>query len=429
MTQAQFIQALNDTFAADANFQGDNAVTASIDNYGMLQLTVAGGDGFVSLREGSDGATTGIFVKTFVYDDHGTVTNSLAQPMNAIDLTDNAKAAINVTVNEGTAVDVEFWDKMNDSSFVKDRSAVSVPELTRVLQAALDEHFTGNDAVTVGFDEGNRNFTFNVAGGLQKVTFAEVSAITDGSSSTGTGVAQLLGTAGTVDNNDTTVNLTTLDSSATNINTITAAYEDENLVFSVIVNKNARKDISMVDYLRTHVGDVTAAEGEEVRAALQAAFDDNFTGDDAVTVTLGSNGKLRFDVAGGIGYFKTSEYSDGTAGTFLADVVGGAVELNKNLTPDHSLPHLLVKQPAHFSESALAGTPSTRFLPAFGPSAAYGAGSGNSDRVALFTDVDNVEPLMIRADDVRSISTGDPDDAATQSTSSQLLTMHQKTVR
>ena len=42
----------------------------------------------------------------------------------------------------------------------------------------------------------------------------------------------------------------------------------------------------MVDYLREHVTDVTAAEGEEVRR-LQAAFDANFTGDDAVTVTLG----------------------------------------------------------------------------------------------------------------------------------------------
>ena len=60
------------------------------------------------------------------------------------------------------------------------------------MQAALDEHFTGNDAITVGFDEGNRNFTFSVAGGLRKVTFAEMSAITDGSSSTGTGVAQFL---------------------------------------------------------------------------------------------------------------------------------------------------------------------------------------------------------------------------------------------
>ena len=413
VTQAQFIQALNDTFAANANFQGDDAVTASIDNYGALQLTVAGGDEFVSLREGSDGATTGIFVKAFVYDDHGTVTNALEQPMNAVDLTDNAKLAFNVTVNEGTAVDVEFWDKMSDSSYVKDRSAVSAPELTRVIQDALDEHFTGDDAITVGFDEGNRSFTFSVAGGLRSVAFAEVSAITDGSSSTGTGVAQLLGTAGTVDNNDTTVNLTTLDSGATNINSITAAYESENLVFSAIVNDNARVDISMVEYLRDNVTDVTAAEGEEVQAALQAAFDDNFTGDDAVTVTLGSNGKFRFDVAGGIGYINLSEYSDGTAGTFMADVVGGAVEYNKLVSPDTQSAALAGEaSSAMYSESALAGTPSTRFLPAFGASAAYGAGSGNGDRVTIFADVDNVEPLMIKAENTRSISSADPDTTA-----------------
>ena len=38
VTQTQFLQALNDTFAARSEFTGDNAVTASINRYGMLKL-------------------------------------------------------------------------------------------------------------------------------------------------------------------------------------------------------------------------------------------------------------------------------------------------------------------------------------------------------------------------------------------------------
>ena len=103
----------------------------------------------------------------------------------------------------------------------------------------------------------------------------------------------------------------------------------------------------------------------------------------------------------------------GTAGTFLADVVGGAVEYNKLISPDTQSAALAGEAgSALYSESALAGTPSTRFLPAFGPSAAYGAGSGNGDRVTIFADVDNVEPLMIEAEDTRSISSVDPDNTA-----------------
>ena len=110
------------------------------------------------------------------------------QPMNAIDLS-NANAAMKVSVNGGADITVEFYDKLNDSAFVKDRSAVSVPELTRVLQAALDENFTGDDAITVGYDHAIRDFTFDVAGGLQKVKFTDGATITDGSSSSSTGVS------------------------------------------------------------------------------------------------------------------------------------------------------------------------------------------------------------------------------------------------
>ena len=70
----------------------------------------------------------------------------------------------------------------------------------------------------------------------------------------------------------------------------------------------------MVSHFRDNVTDVTAATAAEVTAALQDAFDAHFTGDDAVTVTLGANGQFRFDVAGGTGFLALSEYTD-TSGT------------------------------------------------------------------------------------------------------------------
>ena len=69
----------------------------------------------------------------------------------------------------------------------------------------------------------------------------------------------------------------------------------------------------MVSHFNDAVVDVTAATGAEVTAAGKLP-DAHFTGDDAVTVTLGANGKFRFDVAGGTGFLALSEYTD-TSGT------------------------------------------------------------------------------------------------------------------
>ena len=66
-----------------------------------------------------------------------------------------------------------------------------------------------------------------------------------------------------------------------------------------------------------------------------------------------------------------------------------------------------------FSETGLAGAPSTQFLPTFGAAgidAEFGAGSGNSDRVALFRDVDGPSPITgLHAEGIRNLSTVDPD--------------------
>ena len=429
VTQTQFLKALNDTFAARSEFTGDNAVTASINNYGMLQIS-AGGDNFVSLRESTDGSTQGAFVSTFVYDAHGTVTNELTQPMNAIDLSSNANAAMKVSVNGGADITVEFYDKLNDSAFVKDRSAVSVPELTRVLQAALDENFTGDNAITVGYDHAIRDFTFDVAGGLEKVKFTDGATITDGSSASSTGVAYLLGTSATeVNNIGTTTNLTSVLTD--NINSLTNDDESEHFVFNAQVNDSKQVSISMVSHFKDNVADMTAATAAEVTAALQDAFDAHFTGDDAVTVTLGANGSFRFDVAGGTGYLALSEYTDTSGtGTFVTTIIDSNASLTKNpLTVAESASGTLA---AHIGQgdvtlfganvNAVGGGGNGRFNPVFETSASHFGAVGNTDRIRVFYDVDNVEPIMLDTAGVRAIATIDPDATGGQITSTMSVT-------
>ena len=409
VTQAQFMQALNDTFASMAELSGDNAVTASVNQYGQIDFT-AGGDNFVSMRETTDGFTSSVFVETFVHNEHTMAATAaqITQPMNAVDLTDNRVAAFNVTVNDGPAVDIEYWADLNDSSKVADRSAVTLPELTRILQSKLDENFSGANKVTVGFDESAQAFTFQVAGGAQKIQFAEVAAISDGSAAQGTGVNSLLGDTTAIDNNANIINFTT--NSASNINSVVNDYDNEDFVFTVAVNGKPAVDISMVSYIRENVSDLTAATGAEMEVALQKAFDDNFTGDDKVTVKLGSNGALRFTVDGGAQHLAISEYNDGAASDFAATVLGGAsIIYNGKLTKDSQTLAAGIGEAGAARYSASTRGPGTiKFQNAFGILSQRGDASGEAARVTVFNDVDGVEPVQLKAENTRALVTGNP---------------------
>ena len=72
---------------------------------------------------------------------------------NSIDLSTNANAAFTATVNGGTATAIEFFDLLEDTNYVKDRSRVTASELVNVLQTKFDENFSGDNAVTVSVDD------------------------------------------------------------------------------------------------------------------------------------------------------------------------------------------------------------------------------------------------------------------------------------
>ncbi len=318
VTQAQFLTALQATL--DAAFTGDKQVTASVDSNGILNMSVADGS-FLTLKESTGAGTTGTFVATFV-------DSSFTAPLGAINLSTHANTGFSLNVNGTGVVDIEFSDLLGDSSYVFDQTAVTATELQNVLQTRLDENFSGDNAVTVSIDsEGFVNLY--VAGGNQTAVIAEITDM-EGTTTLSTGAVALFGVIGTVDNNDVGVNMAALG-----INSVVNTFDDPDMVFSVEVNTNAKLDIDMASYIRAAAADLGSVKQNEMVAALQAAFDDNFTGDDAVTVTANGDGTLGFDVAGGAGFLQITEYDpiDGsTDGTFVASAIitGGTLTKNPN---------------------------------------------------------------------------------------------------
>jgi flagellin len=320
VTQAQFVNAIQNAIDDSGYFTGDNAVEVSVDNYGMLHMT-AGGPNEIQLTESTDAGIVGTFLATFV---NGTAANY----KNSVDLKTNADAALKATVNGGTATTIEFFDLLEDTNYVKDRTRVTASELVNVLQTKFDENFSGDNAVTVSVDE-EGYLGFKVAGGVRSIAFAETGTLSDGVTSASTFVTNVIdsGNSITITSADTTVNFV-----AKGIDDITQEFDDEDLVMSVTVNANTMVNIDMTDYVKSAAADTSAVTQDEMVSALQTALDDHFSGEDAVTVTAMTDGKLSFDVAGGYGYAKLADYQNVASqvtGTFATTVFGGDVELNK----------------------------------------------------------------------------------------------------
>ena len=117
--------------------------------------------------------------------------------------------------------------------------------------------------------------------------------------------------------------------------------------------------------------------------ALQAMFDENFSGDDAVTVTALGTGKIAFDVASERGYLKIAEYTDiesGTAGTFATTVLGGALEYNKDVRANDTTNSTWASSSAKFSEAS--GDKASIFKNAFSRTM-----KADATQIELFSDM------------------------------------------
>jgi len=362
VTQKQFVKVVNAALEA----AGVNA-TASVDKHGMVKFAANDG-GSISMRAGAtQSGVAGTFLSSFVQ-------TGMTAPINAVDLTTHSKTGFRLAVNGNPAVNVEFSDLLDNPAYVKDRAGVTSSELQNVLQTKLDTLFTGDNAIKVNIDdEGFINL--NVQGGNRTVTISETGLMANGITLASTGGATLFG-AGTIDNNDVTKNIET-----TGILQVATPLQQKNLVMTVSVNAQDPVHIDMTSYLRSNVNDLQAATGDEIASALQAAFNDKFTGENAVSVKLGGDGKLSFAVAGGQQYLKVENYTpaDGSgAGNFVTTFIKStALEMNSNIrsTADY-------KGSVAYSDSR--GTNATALFS--NPFSEYQAYTANATNLKPFSD-------------------------------------------
>jgi len=318
VTQAQFLTAVNGALK-DAGV----AATASVDFAGMIKLNANDGSSSISMRAGqTQAAAAGTFISSFI------TTTALVAPINAINMSTKADSGFALAVNGNPVVNVEFDDLLNNTAFVKDRTAVTASELTNVMQTRLNQLFTGQNAIKVKVDsEGFLNL--DVQGGNRSVVISEELAMSDGLTGVSTGGVTLFGALGTIDSNDVTKNLETQS-----ILTNASPFQEKNMAMTVQVNGNTEVNIDMTSYIRANVTDLQMATGEEMVKAVQAAFNANFTGDNAVTVKMGGDGKMAFSVAGGQKSLTISEFTaktvGATAGNFVTNLIG-AVNMNSNI--------------------------------------------------------------------------------------------------
>ena len=331
--QADMIAAMQ--AALDDEFSGSLAVTVGVDENGAITFSDTDGrQDRISIREGTtSGGTTGTFAATFI--DSGlsatVMTNIVGQGTSGttIDFGDNDSLSVfKVKVNGASAyTTVDFLDKLNDTSIVADRSQMFGYELVNAIQAEMDELFTGNDAVTVGLSA-DGELTFDIAGGDQTIEFAEGTYTASGGASTaGTFVAEVLGSGTvTIDNKANSLDLSSFNS--LDVADMYKAFQEDDFAINVRVNGGAATDIDLAFYLQDAIADTDDFSGEDMAAALQAAFNDNFTGDDAVSVVMNDDGVLAFDVAGGAQVLEIREAdvnADGTYGTFASNFIDSSI--------------------------------------------------------------------------------------------------------
>ena len=341
VTKAQFLEAVQTTLDAEAAFQGSNRVIVSVNEYGAIEFNnVDGENSRIALQAGAiDGeATAGTFMATYV---DSTITGAASTNIIDVDFTDSTSsggvlsAAFKVKVNDDSEwTDIDFNDKLDDSSIVYDRNNVMAHELVAAIQAEFDENFTGSEAVTVGLSA-NGELTFEIAGDgtNAKIQMSETSVMIAGTATDSTGLADLLGQA----NTDVINNLTdAVDWSAVDSLNDPDVWENTNAAnwsVQARLNGGGFEAINLIPYIQDIVSDTSEVRRSEAVAVMQAALDDTF-GSGAVTVSLDEDGYMMFDPAGK-GAFHISDLDNGitgTAGNFVTTYIDtdGEVEINEN---------------------------------------------------------------------------------------------------
>jgi hypothetical protein len=163
--------------------------------------------------------------------------------------------------------------------------------------------------------------------------------------------------------------------------------------------------IDMSSYLKASVADLTEAKGSEIVSALQAAFNDHFSGEDAISVRLNGDGEIKFSMVAGVGTLQLKEVDadgDGTEGTFVADYIDSSADITFNFYDDPATAASYVADGGAQTYNVTRDAAATSFFQyAFSE---YEALEGN--RVAAF--IDNAAATTIAAGaEVLSVELGD----------------------
>ena len=370
VTAAHFAAAMQTTINNNAYYTGDNAVTVSLTATGQIKLDVAGGTGSVVFAEHSDNVTAGTdgladtLTGTVRLDDGSVVNLALA-----------AGAATESTTTGGT---LTLGSQVN--TLINDDGTLTA----QVSPFAINGTGTSpNNGITVSTANANQTFTLAINGGAETTITVDddtyysmedlataVQAGIDSSPFTQTGDWPIIVTATQDSNNDwgltfssadghsielgttgllgsngldiqtpsTTPNMGAGSSSSfaegvLTLGTITIGagddVGDETTQFSLNVNGGGAEDFDMAQAL-TDLGYVTGDTlgYADFVTAMQATIDANpyFSGNNAVTVSVTSEGLVKLDVAGGAGTIVFAEHSGNAGATDgLAETLTGTV--------------------------------------------------------------------------------------------------------
>ena len=113
------------------------------------------------------------------------------------------------------------------------------------------------------------------------------------------------------------------------IGTITSGVGDLTMRFSLNVNGNGARDLDMAPALEAlgYASSATNVTPADFVSAMQTTIDGNayFSGNNAVSVSLTTNGQIQLDVAGGSGTIVFAEHSGTGSNNGLAETLTGAV--------------------------------------------------------------------------------------------------------
>ena len=238
-------------------FTGANKVTVNVDTRGYVSMTSAGGQA-VNMRDGvsiTDGTTATTFVNTFI---------STSAPAGTLDFSDNDNTEFEIDVNNsGVVTQINLRTYLDDTAFVKTRSAVTKAELVNVLNTAVrDAGFTGNNEVNFSIDQKGRVSVY-VPKGLGQIVFTEAT-LTDGSGATGTFATQFMDNATAPF--DRLATTTTEDLS--DVLDFGKPFQDNDYAMSVSVNGSDFVSIDMTDYIKANAVDTTQVTRVQIMILL-----------------------------------------------------------------------------------------------------------------------------------------------------------------